>query len=734
MPRPIIDLDLRISGTTTPYTLAASMRDPASASDVELVGSTPLEIDHVALRAAELSPLDYGRLLSSMVFQDRSIWDRAEAYAAGKGADLRLRLRIAEDAAALHALRWERLCDPVGNPITAGGRVALLRYVPTRNPQAVSTPSYDSLRALIAVACPSDAERFGLNRFDTAAALQGAQQALADAPWLAALAPDASHSRATPARLNEMLRRGCDLLYLVCHGTLGPQGEPTLWLEQDDGTAAYLSGTDLIRHLTALNETQRPLLVILAACHSAGSGDPVAATAALGPQLARAGIPAVIAMQGLAPVDLIARFMPVVLRELFQHCSIDRAVAVARADLPLDSAWWLPVLYTRVESGQICGDPPPLPPASLRIHINSVAPRSQVTALRHALVIRGLVVNSNLSQADGVLLHATGDYLDNEQGFESAVNELRRESRERGIPVIILRDGVDRRALRSFVNPADLGWADTEPEPTAHDANGLALVAHDALQVLLTRQANLRIRSGRTSIGLTTFAGVAFDHPLALLLDWESYYHEGDYPTTEVWRTHLLPALADLRHTLKAHGLRQIDLSGRARLGAGLAFGYAFREVTETVIRVQQGSCWWRTVPHDARLAPCGDVQPTLVGEGLDLTVELNVNRERGEISTFVDAYLRAHPLPIGQRLRLEPKDGPNSRMSEHDAQAIAAQVRTLIQRHRRPGGETHLFMSAPLGVAVLIGWHLNALTPVQYYELPGGGAGYEPACRLVTL
>ncbi len=734
MAKSIIDLDLRISGATTPYTMAASLRDLGSASDTELLGGAALPIDFVALRAAELSPLDYGRLLADTVFRDRSVWDRAEAYAAGKGADLRLRLRIAEEAAALHALRWERLCDPVGTPIAAGGRVALLRYVPTSNPQPVPTPTADALRALIAVACPADAPRYGLSVFDTAAELARAQQALSDAPWLAALAPDAPLGRATPARLNELLRRGCDLLYLVCHGTLGPQGEPTLWLEQDDGTVARLSGAELIRQLTALNAAQRPLLVILAACHSAGSGDPVAATAALGPQLARAGIPAVIAMQGLAPADLIARFMPVVLRELFQHCSIDRAVAVARADLPLDSAWWLPVLYTRVESGRLCGDPPPLPPTPLSISIRSEAPRSQVAALRQALALRGLVENPHLTQADGALLHATGDDLDNEQGFEAAIRELRRESRERGLPVIVLRDGVTRRALKPFVNPADLGWTDTEPEPTAHDANGLAMVACDALQLLLARQASLRVRSGRASIGLTTFAGVAFDQPQGLRLNWESAYQDGHYPDPETWRTQLLPALADLRQALKAHGLRQIDLSGKARLGAGLAFGYAFREVTGTLIRVQQGPSWWRAVPHDARLAPCGDVQPTLVGEGPDLTVELNVNRERGEISTFVDAYLRAYPLPIGLRLRLEPKDGPNSRMSEYDAQAIAAQVRTLIQRHHRPGGETHLFMSAPLGVAVLIGWHLNALTPVQYYELAEGGKGYEPACQLVTL
>ena len=734
MAKPIIDLDLRIGGAAAPYALSATLRDPDSASHTELLGGAPLGIDTAALLEQETNPLEYGRLLAAAVFHHRSVWDRAEAFAAGKGADLRLRLRIADEASALHALRWECLCDPAGNPIAAGGRVALLRYVPTTNPQTVPTPSYDSFRALIVVACPSDAPRFGLSQFDTADAHARAQQALAAAPWIAALAPEASAGRATPARLNELLRLGCDLLYLVCHGTLGPQGEPILWLEQEDGTAARLSGAELVRQLIALDEIRRPLLVILAACHSAGSGDPVAATAALGPQLARAGMPAVIAMQGLAPVDLIARFIPVVLRELFQHCSIDRAVAVARADLPLDSEWWLPVLYTRVESGRLCGDPSPLPPAPLSIYVSSKSPRSQLDQLRQALMLRALVVQSDLAQADGCLLHITADRLDDEREVEAEVKQLRHESRARGAPVIVLRDGVSLRELRPYVNPVDLGWAEFEAEPTPLDTSGQDAMAVEALQLLVKHEAKLRIRSGIAHIGLTTFDAVRFDPPPAFLLNWEPFYRSG-YPHPETWRTRLFPALADLRRVLKTHGLRQIDLSGRARLGVGLAFGYAFREVTETVIRVKQGPSWWHTVPHNASLAPCGDVQPTSFGQGPDLTVELNVNRDRGELSTFVDAYLHAHPLPIGQRLRLELKDGPNNRISEGEAQAIAAQVRTLIQRYRRPGGVTHLFMAAPLGVAVLIGWHLNALTPVQYYELPEEGeAGYEPACRLVKL
>lgn len=732
--RPIIDLDLHISGGGAPYILEASMRDPDSASNIALLGGTPLALDLELLRAAESDPLLYGQLLAAAVFAARTVWDRAEAYAAGKGADLRVRLRIAEGASALHALRWECLCDPAGNPIAAAGRVAVLRYVPTSNPQLVPTPTADSLRALIAVACPSDAPSYGLDHFDVAVELARAQTALADAPWLATLAPNAPAGRATPNRLNELLSRGCDLLYLVCHGTIGPQGETILWLEQDDDTAAPLSGADLVRQLVALDTTRRPLLVILAACHGAGSGDPVRATAALGPQLARAGIPAVVAMQGLTPAALIARFMPILLRELLQHGAIDRAVAVARAALPLDAAWWLPVLYTRVESGRLWNDPIPLPHAPLSIFISSAAPRSQVTQLREALGLRGLVNQPNLTQADGGLLHITTDRLADEQELERAINQLRPTGREQRKPVLVVRDAISQRALRPFANPTDLGWIDHELEPTALDPNGWSAVATEALQQIIGSQTDQRIRSGRMTMGLSTFAAVAFALPQALLLDWEPYYHQERYPDPDVWRTQLLPALADLRRVLTNYGLRQIDLSGRARLGVGLALGYAFREVTETVIRVRQGPSWWRTLPHDTTLTPFGDVQPQQVGDGPDLTLELNINRDRGEVSGFVDAYLQEHPLPLNKRLRLELPTGPSSTISETTAQAVAAHVRTLLQRHRRPGGEVHLFMAAPLGLAVLIGWHLNALTPVQYYELPEGGKSYLPACRLVAL
>ncbi len=725
--RPIIDLDLRVGGSG-PYTLSATMRDPESASDVELVANAPLPIDIDGLRAVELDPLAYGQQLAAAVFQYGLIWDRAQSYAAGKQANLRVRLRIAEEARALHALRWECLCDPAGAPVAASGRTSLLRYVPTSDLQPVPTPSFDSLRALVAVACPSDAARFGLSLFDAEVEHQRALQGVAGAPWIASLAPDAPAGRATPQRLGEMLRLGCDLLYLTCHGTLDPQGEPVLWLEQEDGTAARLPGRELVRQLAALDESRRPLLVILAVCHSAGSGDPQAATAALGPQLARAAVPAVIAMQGLAPLDMVTRFVPIVLHELFEHGSIDRAVAVARVPLLPDDPWWLPVLYTRVEDGQLWRDKPPPHRTPLSMFLGGDTPRM----LREEVTLRGLVPQAELSQADGGLLYVNRERLDNERELEAEVQALRRQAQDHGTPVVVLRDGISRRELRPFVNPADLRWADIELDPPG--TGGIPDAAARALEYMVAQHAKTRIRSGIASVGLFTSEVAQHDNVPGFLLDWSWLYRNTIYPSPDIWRTRLLPALGSLRKALKALGLRQIDLSGRARLGAGLAFGYAFREVTEVAIRVRQGPTWWRTARHNPLLTPFGNPRPKKVGPGADLTLELNITRERGEVAGFVTSYLRAHSLPVGRRLQLDLPSGPNSLISEQEAQAIASQVRTLLQRYRKPGSTVHLFMAAPLGLAVLIGWHLNALTPVQYYELPEGGSHYELAFRLEAL
>src|SRR5262249_44334123 len=76
---------------------------------------------------------------------------------------------------------------------------------------------------------------------------------------------------------------------------------------------------------------------------------------ALGPRLAEAGIPAVIAMQGNVLLTTIARFMPAFFTELRRDGQIDCAMGVARGMAALEKCpdYWMPVLFMRLRSGRI---------------------------------------------------------------------------------------------------------------------------------------------------------------------------------------------------------------------------------------------------------------------------------------------------------------------------------------------------------------------------------------------
>jgi len=74
---------------------------------------------------------------------------------------------------------------------------------------------------------------------------------------------------------------------------------------------------------------------------------------ALGPLLAAAGVPAVIAMQGNIRMSTADRFMPQFLAELAKDGHIDRAMGKARGHI-LDCAdYWMPALFMRLSDGLI---------------------------------------------------------------------------------------------------------------------------------------------------------------------------------------------------------------------------------------------------------------------------------------------------------------------------------------------------------------------------------------------
>lgn len=356
-------LDLEITVRTAggqAYTVDLRLDDPASAAPVDLAVGAPVRFDHEALLASALDPLVYGAQLSAMLFADRRMregWAIAAGYLARGQTPLRLRLRLATDDPALHALRWELLQHPQsGQFLATDERILLSRTLASADAEPVQRRPPGDLRALIVVAAPADLGRYQLAPIDLAAEVSRARVALS-ALKPTVVAGCADGRRADLATIIGAARDGYDLIYLVAHGAV-VDGAPTLYLEDAQGSTAPTPAAALADGLSQL--ARRPALVALASCQSAGD-ESAAALSALGPQLIAAGIPAVVAIQGPIEMVSVTRMLPAFFRELQRDGRIDRALAAARA-LARDLAdWWRPILYCRLRDGRIWDDAPPTP-------------------------------------------------------------------------------------------------------------------------------------------------------------------------------------------------------------------------------------------------------------------------------------------------------------------------------------------------------------------------------------
>ena len=337
---------------------------PQTDADIRLDADGPLvaAIDPDDLVGLQDDEEAYGRELGGALLAGRvgEAYRTAVATSQARGATLRVRLLVGPSAAALHALRWETMRDPRdGSPLLTNENIVFSRYLSSMDWRPVGLLPKSSLRALVMVAGAENVDEYGGGRelapVDVAEEAQRARDGLDPLP-IRMLAG----REATGEQLFAGLHDGCDILYLVCHGYLIRGGDAVLLLEDAEGRAAPLSGTALVERIRDLNQV--PRLIVLASCQSAGDADDRRSEdggvlAALGPRLAEAGAPAVLAMQGDVSMTTVARFMPTFLRELQRDGQVDRAVAAGRAAVRNRDDWWVPTLFMRLRSGRIWYSP-----------------------------------------------------------------------------------------------------------------------------------------------------------------------------------------------------------------------------------------------------------------------------------------------------------------------------------------------------------------------------------------
>lgn len=353
-----LELGLRRQGNAG-YTVDLRYSQPGSDADLRLAHRNGdflvTEFDRERLRELAYDPAAYGQLLGENLLSDpeiRMALEQARASAQTLAASLRVRLLIDPSASELHSLYWETLCNPhTGTLLFTSENFVFSRYLSSFDWRPVHLRPQSELKALIVVANPIGLDKYDLPPADVPREISAVQDNLGGIRSTAL----ASNGSANLNTIVAQLRDGYDVLYLICHGSTR-KGDTLMWLEDEAGNVARTSGSDIVTRLNELQ--QRPRLIVLAACQSAGQGEEArtadeGALVALGPRLAEAGIPAVVAMQGNVTVRTISRFMPIFFRELQRDGQIDRAMAVARGAVRDRPDWWMPTLFMRLRSGRI---------------------------------------------------------------------------------------------------------------------------------------------------------------------------------------------------------------------------------------------------------------------------------------------------------------------------------------------------------------------------------------------
>ena len=347
-----VDLELSLRGAGSDYAVSMRLSQPGSEAEARVgLEDMPVRFDLTALEALARDPASYGKALAGSLFANPDVlagFRQARAAAQSASAPLRMRLLIAPDVSKLHSLFWETLRDPedpVATLLTGEG-VLFSRFISSQDLTPVRPLPKGELKALAAIANPSDLGEYGLEAIAVKDELERARAGLGKIPLTPIIV------NCTLNAILENLREGCDILYLVAHGIFA-KAQPWVMLQTEEGKAARVPGEEFASSIREMQS--KPRLIALVSCESAGKGTGQALQA-LGPRLAEAGVPAVIAMQGSLSMGTAARLMPVFFKELQRDGVIDRALSVARGTVKDRDDFWMPALFMRLKSGRLWAD------------------------------------------------------------------------------------------------------------------------------------------------------------------------------------------------------------------------------------------------------------------------------------------------------------------------------------------------------------------------------------------
>jgi len=280
----------------------------------------------------------------------------------GQRPQRRIRLRIDAAAPELHAIPWELLRDTgvgtAGQEIAAASATPFSRYLAGRwlpGQPILRRP----VRLLVAIANPDNLSEARLEPINAEEEMALLKQAIADQPIKLDLLPQPCTLPALEAALNN----GYHILHFIGHGAYrSGTNQAALYMADEKNQVRRVIDEEfaglIARHLAGSDtgSDDRLRMVFLASCQTANRS-PADAFRGLAPQLVAAGVPAVLAMQDLVPVDTARRFSTTFYRQLLAHGLVDLAANEARSSVMSAglSGAAIPVLFSRLRSNEILG-------------------------------------------------------------------------------------------------------------------------------------------------------------------------------------------------------------------------------------------------------------------------------------------------------------------------------------------------------------------------------------------
>ena len=315
------------------------------------------------LRAVQSDENAYSSILSEAVFDSPALREALAGLVAradeGDDAALNILIRPDQTCLELHSVRWELLrLRPDASYLAQRRLTSLVRFVDV--PEQIRFPDVGKpkgdLRALTFVANPTNLSEYDLgngplNDIDAESLRAAIRMSSNEMQFEEVI----ECGRGTFENLIQHLHGGYDVLVLVSHGSVF-QGQAKLLLEDWTGKVSGVLVSELVKAFETLK--QKPALVMLACCHTAGDGklvDPEnqLSLGFLGPQLAARGVPCVLAMQGEISQETTVQFFSSFADELQRHGNVYQAVSVARADVSKRPDWWCPALISSSRKGTI---------------------------------------------------------------------------------------------------------------------------------------------------------------------------------------------------------------------------------------------------------------------------------------------------------------------------------------------------------------------------------------------